>query len=256
MEIKLQEQLLDLVDKPTWKLLLIDVVNKAGIDPWDVDVSILTTKYLEKINAMTKLDFRVPANCVLASAILVRFKSDNWSLQPQSEFEEEIEEDTNWQYIIEGEQVPELDSSRRITNRPITIEELITAVEEVIEKEKQRAMRREERGIISPQLLNIAFEEREDFDLLLTETYDKIVENLDDTQITMFKDIVKDPSKQGVVEMLMPLLHLSNQGRIGLWQEKFFGELFITVRQDDRNQYTRPDKDESSGLGVEGPTDA
>jgi len=141
-EEDIHEKLVNIIDKPTWKTILMDIVKSENMDPWNIDVGLLAKKYVEKINSMKKLNFRIPANAVLAAAIIVRFKSDVWDLTPQSLFEEELEEQTEWEYVIDGKRVPELTPSRRITKRKVTIEELIKAVEDVMEKERKRAMKR------------------------------------------------------------------------------------------------------------------
>ena len=101
-------QLIDLVDKPSWKMLLTEIVEKEHLDPWDIDIAQLTHSYIEHISNARKLDFRVPANAVLVSAILLRFKSDAWELYPQAAVEEQLENQSDWEFILEGKRVPEL----------------------------------------------------------------------------------------------------------------------------------------------------
>ncbi len=109
--------LLDMVEKPTWKTLLTEIVQKEKMDPWDIDIAELTHAYVQRISEMRRPDFRVPANAVLATAILLRFKSDNWELYPQEQVEEELENNSDWEFILEGKRVPELNPARRITRR-------------------------------------------------------------------------------------------------------------------------------------------
>ena len=38
----------------TWKSFLHSLINEEGLDPWDVDVGILTRKYLESLKKLKR----------------------------------------------------------------------------------------------------------------------------------------------------------------------------------------------------------
>jgi len=220
---------LDAIDKPTWKVVLTDTIKSADMDPWDIDVAKLATMFLEKINKMRKIDFRIPANAVLASSILVRFKSETWQLYPQKDFEEELENATGTDYVIDGEHIPELSNARRITQRRVTIEELINAVEEVMNVEKRRALRAENR-MIPEQLAQIANTENLfDFEALADQVYEKVIATKDSENLVLFSSLVNGGTREDTVDTLLPLLFLANQDKIAIWQDKSFGEIFISV---------------------------
>ena len=71
-----QEGLIDLIDQPAWKSILIELVKKERMNPWSIDISDLTVKYIAKINSLSSTDLRLPANAILASALLLKFKSN------------------------------------------------------------------------------------------------------------------------------------------------------------------------------------
>ena len=222
------EQLVGIVENPDWKALLTDIVKAEGMDPWNIDVTRLAGSYLEKINAMSKIDFRIPANAVLCSSILIRFKSDCWTLYPQEEFEDQLEENSNWEYIIDGQRVPELDPARRITRRRITIDDLILAVEKVMDKERKRALKEGVRIDVPQELMSIAFEESEDFEKMTEAIYSRVLASADD-HMAMFSRIVSGATKADTIMTLVPLLHLATRGRLGMFQEQVFGEIFIVL---------------------------
>ena len=68
--------LTQLVSEATWKDLLIELVKKNKLNPWDIDVVEVVDGYVTAVKDMKVLDLAVPANIVLAAAMLVRFKSD------------------------------------------------------------------------------------------------------------------------------------------------------------------------------------
>ena len=45
------------------------------MDPWDIDVSLLTQKYIGMLRTLKEHDFRVSGKVVLAAAILLKLKS-------------------------------------------------------------------------------------------------------------------------------------------------------------------------------------
>lgn len=220
------DQLVEIVENPDWKSLLTGIVKAEGMDPWDIDVTILSGKYLDKIRAMKTIDFRVPANAVLCSSILIRFKSDAWELYPREEYEDKLEDD-HWEYIIDGQRVPDLDPARRITRRRITIDDLITAVEKVMETERKRAMRQRERLEVPQELVNIAFEDREDFEKMVETVYKRVLASADSKKIAMFSQVVPGNTRTDTIMTLLPLMHLATRGRLAVAQEEIFGEIFI-----------------------------
>src|SRR3989344_7059040 len=68
--------LVDLIDQPAWKTILIELVKRERMDPWSIDIAALAGKYLQKINNLGGTDLRLPANAILASAILLKFKAN------------------------------------------------------------------------------------------------------------------------------------------------------------------------------------
>lgn len=227
------DKLVGIVENPDWKTMLTDIVKAEGMDPWNIDVSVLAGKYLEKINSMRKIDFRIPANAVLCSSILIRFKSDAWELYPAEQLEDKLEDDC-WEYIIDGERVPDLEPARRITRRRITIDDLIDAVEKVMDKERRRAIKKQ-RLEIPTELVNIAFEEQEEFEKMLDIVYKRVLANADSNKMTMFSRIVTGKTKTDTIMTLIPLLHLATHGKIGIFQEKIFDEIFIVLANGNGN---------------------
>ena len=234
--IDVHDRLLGIVDYPDWKVMLTDIVKSEDMDPWDIDVTSLAGKYMEKINAMHKLDFHVPANAVLCSSILIRFKSDSWSLYPQEEFEDQLEEDSGWEYIIEGKRVPELDPARRIVRRRITIDDLIQAVEKVMEKERKRAMLQRQRLEVPQELINIALEDSEDFEEIIDGVYRRILANADSKGMATFSQLVTGKGRMDTILTLLPLLHLASRGVLGIRQDKAFEEIFIFLPEDENGK--------------------
>ena len=62
-------------DDITWQSTLYELVKSEQMDPWDVDVSLLSQKFISKVREMKDTDLRVYGKMVLAAAILLKIKS-------------------------------------------------------------------------------------------------------------------------------------------------------------------------------------
>ncbi len=216
--------LIGIAEKPEWKEILIDVVKNQNLDPWDIDLSLISQKYLERVKELKTLNLRVSANVVLASSILLRYKSDSWVLtQEEAAIPIMIPDE-----IYSEPVVPQLESVLRTTTRKVSLEELIAAVEDIMEKEKKKAekQRRVLERIIPDSLIEMA-QSSEDFEKKLKESLEEIKKNMDEENLVLFSDLIEEKTSDDVINHLIPVLHLANDGKIAVWQEKAFGEIFI-----------------------------
>lgn len=225
--VTVQTTLADLetfVAKPTWREMLFDLVATQKLDPWNIDVGVVTEKYLEKIRALKTLDLHLPANIILAASILLRFKSD--SLR----FQEEVQEAIDETYIEENAviDIPMISLRTRIPpKRTITLQELVSAMETVIQDQK----RRQEKPIIEPEIIAIELPSY-NLEEKMGELMEKIRQTADAEGLVTFTSLIAEKQPRTIVETLLPLLHLSQEARIMLIQEKIFQEIFIQMIGD------------------------
>src|SRR3989338_8721596 len=59
----------------TWRSMIYELVKSEQMSPWDVDVSILSKRYVQMLKKLKELDFRVSGKMVLAASILLKIKS-------------------------------------------------------------------------------------------------------------------------------------------------------------------------------------
>ncbi len=231
MVTHLELDLVSLIEQPEWKQMLFDIVKKEKMDPWNIDIAFLAAKFLERINEMKKLDFRIPANAVLASSILLRFKSDSWKI---TEEKEEYPLVFIPDYLIEEPTIPELEPVTRITKRQVTLEELIKAVEDAMEKEKKKkTIKRIEKEPLPKTIINLVASKEDDFEKLVNEVLEKVKEKADSQKMVLFSQLLEKKDVDEVIKHLIPLLHLAHKEKIHMWQEKIFGEIFIRLIGED-----------------------
>ncbi|MEM3416104.1 MAG: segregation/condensation protein A, partial [Candidatus Micrarchaeaceae archaeon] len=118
-----------LIREVTWKDILIDLVRKNKIDPWNIDIVEIVDKYIEEIKLMKILDLRMPANIILAASILLRFKSETIELE-EEKVEAADETGTIQRQMPTYELVPRL---RLPIKRRVTLQELLEALDEAMQ---------------------------------------------------------------------------------------------------------------------------
>jgi segregation and condensation protein A len=222
--------LIGIAEKPEWKEILVDVVKNQNLDPWDIDLSLISQKYLEQVKELKKLNLKVSANVVLASSILLRYKSDSWVLTQQEIIVPIMIPDDIYSEPI----VPQLESVLRTTTRKVSLEELIAAMEDIMSKEKKKAERQNRllERIVPDSLLEMAANS-EDFEKKLKDSLEEIKKNIDEENLVLFSDLLENRTSADIINRLIPVLHLANDGKIAVWQEKAFGEIFIHLLETE-----------------------
>lgn len=211
--------LVGLIEQPTWKSMLLDLVRKEHMDVWAIDLVELSQKYLKRIQELKENNLRIPANAMLACAILLKLKARTLKL-PQEEEEQEEE-------LPPIGELPELQPITRIKERTITLDELLREIEAVIEQTKKKSSVSrpvEEITIPVPQI------SEKDLSAKIEETYEKIVACADEQGLALFSDIIKGAKPLEIITAFLCLLFLASKQRISIWQENFFGEIFIAIR--------------------------
>src|SRR3989338_9543294 len=76
MDVMLLEMDIDTLieSELSWREIICEIIK--DMDPWNIDIAELSTKYSKKVDSMKEMDFRIPANVVIVSAVLLRIKSD------------------------------------------------------------------------------------------------------------------------------------------------------------------------------------
>jgi len=211
-----------IVSKPTWKDILLELIDSEKIDPWNIDIVELSNGFLKKIRKMKKLDLLVPANIILAAAILLKRKSNQIRMEDEIEYPVEMpEEPDNMEFDV----VPQLTLSSRIPpKRQITLDELVTEMENIIKYDNTERKSVKIGGInelVSLQLDEVDIEKKMDEVLI------KIKKDVDDEGWTLFSRILGENDGIEIISTLLSVLHLTQKEVIDIKQDEIFGEIFI-----------------------------
>ncbi len=144
------EQVFDILfnqDEITWQTILYDLVRTEQMDPWDVDISLLTKRYLEMIKKLKEMDFRVSGKVLLAAAILLKMKSnrlvgdanqlEQMFAEPEAaELYDELEEE--FQKLTRPETPVLIPRTPQPRKRKVSIYDLVGALNKALEVKQRR----------------------------------------------------------------------------------------------------------------------
>jgi len=202
--------LLNVVVQPTWREFLVDLVQTNQMDPWDVDLAKVADAYLTKVRELQTMDLRIPANVILASALLLHFKAKSLSFDYSDDAvaEEEVP--------LLQEDVPELFFRGNLPRRrKITLDELLNAVDKVMKQGKRKQM-----PTVIPEALNI--------ELPKEDLHGRILRK-DSENVLLFSALLQEKTADQITLTLIPILHLVQEQRMLAWQDELFGEIFLRV---------------------------
>ena len=233
MQDKLYNMLLQ-EDEITWQSIIYDLVKSEEMDPWDIDVSLLSKKYLEALKKLKEMNFNISGKVVLASAILLKLKTrrlveDDLTrfeniINPPEELDNELFDDMEFETLEENNiiVIPKTPQPRK---RKVSVNDLVAALQKALEVNKRRVFRQlEER--MAPEVL--VPEKAIDITKVIEEIYTRIISFFKTGKKKLtFQDFIKSDRREDIIATFVPLLHLDNQRKIDLKQEEHFGEIEI-----------------------------
>jgi len=209
-----------LVAETNWKEMLIDLVETEKLDPWSIDIAVIADKFVERVRTLQMLDLNVAANIILASSILLRMKTESLI------FEEQEEEQNGEMETKEVPQIPSLTLKLRLPPpRRLTLQELIKAIEEImkIQQHVKKTIQPAQQNVFQINM------NEKDIDTLIEETFNSVKEKVDSYGLVTFSQLIKNKDLEGVIKTFVPLLFLQKNGKVQLFQEEFFGEIFVKL---------------------------
>jgi len=237
-----QEKIFELLlnkDDVTWQTIIYELVRKEEMDPWDIDVSLLTKRYIEMLKKLKELNFRISGRILLAAAVLLKIKSKRLvgkdideidKLFAQSEGSDELFYEDDESYIeTRQEEIPSLiPKTPQPRKRKVSIYDLVDALQKALEVKERKVMRS-----IPKAKMEIP-ERSKDISLVIKEVYLKIKKLfLKGNKRLTFTSLVFSDSKKEKVHTFVPLLYLTNQRKIDLLQFEHFGEIEILLNKKE-----------------------
>ncbi|MBR9692906.1 segregation/condensation protein A [Candidatus Woesearchaeota archaeon] len=248
-----QEQIFQILfenDELTWKQIIFGLIESEEMDPWDIDISLISHKFIEMLKTLKQMDFRISGKIVLASAILLKMKSKRLVEEEVAALDQLIssaddpidmgffEEFPMDGAILLGDQpfkkakpklVPRTPQPRK---RKVSVYDLVEALEKALETDAKRV-----RSI--PKLIKEAKVPRDHVDMsaLLRAVYDQVNGHYkaESPAVLTFDDLIPSEEKEDKVLTFIPLLHLDFQRKVDVRQKQHFGQINVHLLQPDAN---------------------
>jgi len=225
-----------LIDQPAWKTMLMEIVNGNKMDAWDIDIADLAEKYLQRISEAGGNDLRLPANAILASAILLKFKSKFLELSEIEEGDELFDRGLLEKERAELEaMLPSLRQIRKIREAKISLSDLVDSIELMLEKSRRKGGTTVLRKIDDMPEFRLPSLEK-DIEKRMEDAMKLLLKSVDSENLVLFSHLVEGKDALEVIDTFIPLLFLANREKILLWQDEFFGEIYVALAQDGKGE--------------------
>ena len=243
LQVDSNKQILEIIldeDELSWQQIIYELVKTEQMDPWDIEISTLTAKFMEVIRALQELDCRVSGKMVLASALLLKIKTDrlmgeDFTALDQllaSTEEEDIdllEEDYEGRQRRERPDLPKIyPKSPQPRQRKVSVYDLVTALEQALEVTSRRNERTLDGIVVEVKVP----EKSVDISAAMNSLLKLIAQRFQQTDTLHFHDLTPTDNKLDKVLVFIPLLHLTNERRVDLSQRENFGPIGIALLDD------------------------
>ena len=235
-----QEQIHDLLFSREigWQEIIYDLINTEQLDPWEIDIVVLSDKYLERIKELEEAEFFISSKVLLAAALLLRIKSEillNKYIKSIDKILFGKKEETKYpmERIELDEEIPELIPRTPIPRlKKVTLQELIESLSKAIHTENRRIKKviinknalRETGFSLPKRKFNIKNKIKELYDKLL-----KYFKEEEKKKIS-YTDFVGEDREERMISFF-PLLYLENQQKVWLEQNAHFEEIYIWLKE-------------------------
>lgn len=221
-----------------WQEIIYDLINSEQLDPWNIDITILTNKYLEMIQKFEEDNYFISSKVLLAASLLLRIKSEillNQYLRSIDEilFGKKEKEKTILERIELDEEIPELVPKSPLPRfRRVTINELVESLNKAIITENRRIQKEiinkntfREASISLPKRRYISKDK-------IKEIYGKLFGHLKGERNSIsFSELIGDNREERIFSF-SSLLQLENQKKIWIHQNEHFGEMHLWLKED------------------------
>jgi len=246
------EQLYELLmkeDEITWQTLIFDLIKTEQMDPWDINVSLLSKMYIKALKKIKELNLRISGKMLLAAALLLRIKSTRLVGDDLLEFDRLLAsgENPNDLYgeegFVEGQlnqmgmtmgqgQTTLIPRTPQPRKRKVSVYDLIDALAIALNVRRRRILSQ-----IQTRTLDIP-ENKFDISQLMDDLYNVVVEFLmrDNSEKVAFSNLIPGEAKRDKVLTFIPLLHLTNSRKIDLEQKKHFEEIWVSLAKQKTEQ--------------------
>ncbi len=237
-----QEDVYNLIisDEVSWKSIIYDLINTEQLDPWDLDLILLTNKYMEKIKKLEQDSFFLSSKVLLAASLLLRIKSEILLNEHIKSIDEILfgkkQEEKSQEKIEMPEDLPELTPKTPLPRyKKVSLEDLMSSLNRAMTTEKRRIEKKVEQKKIEKETEIVLPKKKIDIKDRIRKIYARILTKFKKEKNKISYSELVGNKKEEKIACFLPCLHLENQEKLFLDQEKHFSEIYIWLYKHYKN---------------------
>jgi len=226
-------------DEISWQAIIHELIKTEKMDPWNIDVSLISEKFIKLLAEMQKMDFRISGKVILAAAFFLKIKSDKLLkediafldslINPIDNPEEFLDmlDDASMELRLRAHEKPVLKyRTPQPRKRKVSVYDLIDALEQALVVEQRRNYNR----FANQSKVKVKRPTKsKDMTLIIDDLYKKIKITLKNVKVVWFKQLIPSESKEDKINTFVPLIFLDNQRKIRIEQKIHFGDIKICL---------------------------
>ena len=234
--------------------LLLHLIDKNKVNIYDIPIVEITEQYLECIKEMERQDLNIVSEFLVMAATLIAIKckmllpkevdEEGEEIDPRAELVEQLLEYKMYKFMAEELKERQMDAGKSLYKNPTIPEEVLNYVapidiDELLADVTLRqltnvfrtVMKRQEDRIdpIRSQYGNIEKE-----DVSIEDKFIDVEEYILTHKEFTFRQLLDEQStKMEIVVTFMVILEMMKAGKVRIFQEKTFGDIYITVVDEE-----------------------
>jgi segregation and condensation protein A len=256
-----QGQIYELItgDELSWQAIIYDLVRTEQLDPWNIDIGVLADKYVAVIEQIDEANFFASSKVLLACSLLLRLKSEILLNRYIQDLDDSIfGRKEEKRYELERIEIDEDELPTLIPRTPmprskkVTLKELMGALNQAIETENRRIKKeiktkQAEKSalVVMPNTNRIPLKSR------IGMIFKRIKEHLKQPQKEHMTFSELAPTRGEKLASFVPVLHLSNDDKVYLKQEKHFEEIYMMLEKIEEMAETEEQREVARELAQE-----
>ena len=232
-------------DEITWQTIIQDLIKSEQMNPWNIDLSLLSNRYLDTIKTLKTHNFFISGKVILASSILLRMKANKLLLEDIGNldaqlFQQDVEsleefEDSTLNEINPDDVniIPRLPQPRK---RRVSMQDLISALSKALEVNRRKIIRHERYNFVPEMEIP---DRKIDITKRIKQLYEQIVNFFKKTlgkETLTFTKLIPSENKEDKIYAFIPLLYLDSQEKVDLSQKEHFGEIEIGINKNGKRE--------------------
>ena len=231
-----QEYILELLtsQEVSWQAIIYELINTEQLDPWNIDLALLSTRYLEKIKELEEANFLISSKVLLAASILLRIKSEILLYQHLKSIDEILfgkkdeKQKKDERIVIDSNELPFLYPKTPLPRyKKVSLDELMSALNKAINTEMRRIKKEVSKTRLERDNEIVLPKSRINIKDRIRKIYSKILTTFKARQTKISYSELVGNDKEEKIACFLPILHLDNQQRLFLEQETHFADLWI-----------------------------